>query len=808
MPELVYALKLSGFQVPPRIINTFLEREGFNMRLPTAPLALMSFVVLVLAAPLALAQQATPAAPAAAGGGLEEVVITAQKRTERLQDVPVSAAVLSSETISKYNAGDISDLNRLVPSVNLNGTINGRVPLGVRGISTVQSEFNAGLASGVAVQIDGVPVPSDSRAANAIEDVQSVEVLKGPQGTLGGRAAAQGVINFVTRKPSDTLTGSIGATITSDDEYRLNGFIAGPISSTVDYSLAGYLTSRTFPITNTHLGKNTEEAIYGVRGKLLFKPNENLDITLAARYGKDDSTGFNFVYTYVTPGVCLLIGDCSKSPPFLSQSVLLPGITPSYTNLKYSSPIDVYSYVQDTDYSMDIQYRIGTLTLGSTTAYQHEKSNNVQDLFAVDNFFWNMLTGAPGPMAPPPFYNTQTQLLDSKQVSEELKLVSATDQPFSYLVGVFYSDNKVDLQVTRDFVPAWWDTDLRPDTKSLAVYGRSTWKFTPDNALVTGLRYNNDKVDYTINQGIYNAPKFGPVFGLAAIDGHSDSTLVADVGLQHFYSPAVMTYVTYARGYAPAVFNLAEPLTPAAPKVTLAKRTDIDSFELGSKGTYLDKRVTVNAAAFYTKYKNFQAQAIVPDGSINPPAKLVPAGAETKGVEVDVVAAATALLRLSLNVAYIDATFTDFRDAPCYGTDGLGVVPPQCNGPTQDVTGKHMPNAPKLKFTAGLEQRIPLSGDRDAVLGATYSYRDSAQMLADQNPHAVLPSIGILNLSAGLQAGGRTSVTLFANNVTNKVYYTDLEDFWSGPWGGTNAVVGQPARDAKRYVGVRFNHTF
>jgi iron complex outermembrane receptor protein len=784
------------------------------MRLLAAPLALTSLAALFLGAPLALAQQAAATAPAAGSGGLEEVVITAQKRTERLQDVPVSAAVLSADTISKSNAGDISDLNRLVPSVNLNGTINGRVPLGVRGISTVQSEFNAGLASGVAVQIDGVPVPSDSRAANAIEDVQSVEVLKGPQGTLGGRAAAQGVINFVTRKPSDTLTGSLGAMITSDDEYRLNGFISGPISSKVDYSVAGYFTSRTFPITNTHLGKNTEEAVYGVRGKLLFKPNENLDITLAARYGKDDSTGFNFVYTYITPGVCLLLGDCSHAPPFLSQSVLLPGITPSYTNLKYSSPIDVYSYVKDTDYSIDVQYRIGSVTLGSTTAYQHETSDNVQDLFAVDNFFWNLLTGAPGPTAPPPFYNIQTQFLDSKQVSEELKLVSATDQPFSYVVGVFYSDNKVDLQVVRDFVPAWWDTDLRPDTKSAAVYGRSTWKFTPDNALVTGLRYNNDKVNYSINQGVYNSPALpGPVFGLAAIDGHTDSTLVGDVGLQHFYSQDVMTYVTYARGYAPAVFNLAEPLTPAAPRVTLAKRTDIDSFELGSKGTYLDKRLTLNAAVFYTKYKNFQAQAIVPDGSINPPSKLVPAGAETRGVEVDVVAAATALLRLNLNVAYIDAKFTDFRDAPCYGSDGLDangvpITPPQCNGPIQNATGKTMPNAPKLKFTAGLEQRILFSGDRDVVLGATYSYRDSAQMLADQNPHAVLPSIGILNLSVGYHAaGGKTSVTLFANNVTNKVYYTDLEDFWSGPW-QSNAIVGQPASDAKRYVGLRFKTGF
>mgnify|MGYP000969844391 CR=1 FL=1 len=137
------------------------------------------------------------------GNAIEEIVITAQKRTERLADVPVSASVVSTEELVKLNIGDISDLNRVVPSVNLNGTINGRVPYGIRGISTVSNEFTVGVSQGVAVMIDGVPIPSDSRAGNAIEDVQSIEVLKGPQQTFGGRAAASGIINIVTRRPTD-----------------------------------------------------------------------------------------------------------------------------------------------------------------------------------------------------------------------------------------------------------------------------------------------------------------------------------------------------------------------------------------------------------------------------------------------------------------------------------------------------------------------------------------------------------------------------------------------------------------------------
>ncbi len=151
--------------------------------------------------------------------------------------------------------------------------------------------------------------------------------------------------------------------------------------------------------------------------------------------------------------------------------------------------------------------------------------------------------------------------------------------------------------------------------------------------------------------------------------------MVGDIGLQHFYTPDVMTYVTYARGYAPAVFNLAEPLIPdpANPgqnlPVSTAKKTNIDSLELGTKGTYLNRRLTLNAALFYTKYKDFQVQAVIPNGSINPPSTLVNAGAETKGLEVDLAFAATNNLRVNLNAAYIDAVLKDFKDAPCYSPE-------------------------------------------------------------------------------------------------------------------------------------------
>src|SRR4029077_16128123 len=276
-----------------------------------------------------LANQASIGEPAPAETTqLEEIVITAEKHPERLSDVPVSAAVVSSQTLAETDSSDISDINKLVPSVNLNGTFNGRVPMGIRGVSSVSNEGTVGLSSGVAILIDGVPVPSDSLAGNQLEDAQNVEVLKGPQATLGGRTAASGVINIVTRGPSDTFTGDISGTATSEDEFRVNGFLSGPITKGLDFSLSAYDTEVRYPILNTQLDRWSTQKVSGGRAKLLFKPTDDLDITLTGHYGRMTSDGFNFVYTYITPGTTLLVGP--GGPPFLSKSALLPGITPGY----------------------------------------------------------------------------------------------------------------------------------------------------------------------------------------------------------------------------------------------------------------------------------------------------------------------------------------------------------------------------------------------------------------------------------------------------------------------------------------------
>ena len=775
--------------------------------------------------------QTQPATPVAAGT-LEEIVITAQKRTEKLQDVPVSASVVSSDALAKQNAADITDLNNIVPSVNLNATINGRVPLGIRGVSSNANEATVGLASGVAIMIDGIPVPSDSYNGNQLDDVAQVEVLKGPQSTLGGRTASAGVINLVTRSPTDHLEGAVSVTATNDHEYRGNFYVSGPLSETVQGSLSAYGNTRDYPITNIATGDKTSQKTSGFRGKLLFKVNDDFDIRLMGHYAEAKSEGFNFVYTYLTPGASLLFGTGPNMfpPPVqstVSQSTLMAGITPSWSNLKYNSPVTQSGAdVKDTDGSIALEYRFGGNTLTSTTGYQHETQTNIQDLFALatyfsndisasfTNFFLNILhlpgvpPGTPASWAP--FNNTQTQLIDVKQLTEEIKLASPVDQDISYLFGFFYSDVKVGLTQFRTFTPAAVNYFVEPDTKTYDIYGRVTWKLAPDTSLVTGLRYNADRLSYNENQ-LVAAP-----YGAYASSGSDNSSaVVGDISLKHNLDRNSMIYGTYSRGYAPRVYNTALALHDNNP-VTPVGQTHVDNFEIGSKGFYLDHRLSLNVSIFDTIYKDYQIQSYSAlPGSVAPPLILSNVGkAETRGVEADVAYAASPLTVLSLNAAYVDAKFVNYFGAPCWG--GPSQQPatectthPNVVGLTQDVSGSPMPNSPKFKGTLGVEQRVPIeSAPVDIVLGGTYAYRTSAQMLPDQNPQGIQSAFGILNLTAALRdKTGKYSVTFFANNVTNHVYYGDVEDFWTGPW-GSNAIVAQPARDAQRYFGVRLKADF
>jgi iron complex outermembrane receptor protein len=388
---------------------------------------------------------------------LAEVVITAQRRRERLQDVPVSASVLSDETLLQAEAADISDLNKLVPSVEIKGTFNGRVPLAMRGMSTNAGESVIGLTSGVSLELDGVPISSDSFSANALDDIVQVEVLKGPQATLGGRTASAGVINFVTAAPTDQLQGTVSATLTNDHEQRTTLRVSGPLTPSVSVSLAAYDSRLRYPVKNDLLRQFSETENLGLRGKLTVDIGPTLDATVMGHYGRFTSRGANLTPQYLTPGAALFpfipsAFDAAGTPTAfgLPQASAYPGVDIRYGNTHYASQVAMFSRYFDRDASLTLNYRIGGYTFTSIAAFQRETQRSVQDIFLSNGRFFDELLAGIGESAPP-FDDTQHLALTIEQTSEELRVVSPTTGRTNFIAGIFYASNPV----TSDFQRAW-----------------------------------------------------------------------------------------------------------------------------------------------------------------------------------------------------------------------------------------------------------------------------------------------------------------------------------------------------------------
>lgn len=788
-------------------------------RIARTPLCLAALMAMT-----GLAQAQTKAADAPTDGTkLQEVVISAQKRTERVKDTPVAVSVMSAAALEKANASEISDINVLVPSVQLKGTFNGRVPYAMRGISTNANEAAIGLTSGVSVLIDGVPVPSDSMAANELQDIRRVEVLKGPQSTLGGRTASAGVINFVTNTPSNHWTGSLGATLSTDSEHKLNGLVSGPINDMLGFSLSVYDNHREYPIKNLYNGQNSQSNATGGRLKLALKAADDLDLTLALRTAESSSKGETFTYQYLTPGAALFpYVDLAG----IAQSKSFPGVNIRYGNTEYYSQVPMAAKVRDNDASLNIEKRFGGYTFTSTTAQQNETIHNLQDVTAQADYFLNtVFAGAPVP----PFYNQQVMDIKPSSLTQEFKLASPLDQPVSFVAGLFYSDVKVTQRHEREMFVNVKNDDTTSVTQSLGLYGRVTWNLNSATSLLTGLRLNQDKIAYDIKS-------YGLNFGtLNFHSAGSDSAMATagDLTLRHKLDKNNMVYGTYSRGYKPRAFNTAATLTAANSdpnKLAPVEKESIDHFELGSKNTLLGGALNLSAAAFSTTYSNYQVQ-IYPPGQIFPSIELANAAkARTQGLELDANFAASDNTKLSLNAAYIDARFLQFKNAPSYPgqtpAEGAEVAGFDANGAPvfkQDLSNRPLPDAPKFKVTLGVDHFISAGSvlPWDLTLNGQYAYRTSAVFQANQNPKTQQPGFGILNLSATASSpDGKYSVSLFVNNALNKFYLVNAEDFFSGlyaipqpagsvpPFIPGNAVIGQPARDAKRYGGVRFTMNF
>jgi iron complex outermembrane receptor protein len=782
-----------------KMVHSSTAHVRFNPRLtPLAQALVGCFAAGILALPGAATAQTSTSEKAE--GQIQEVVVTAQKRKENLREAPVSAVVMTADSLVKSGVQTLDDVGKLVPSLVAAPTGGSlRAGFTMRGISTTVQTIGA--PSGTAVMIDGVTLAPESMAAKQLSDIANLEVLRGPQATLGGRTASTGVINIVTRTPEAEFSGKVGVTFTDDRQRRADAFVTGPLMESLKFSLSGYDGKTYFPTKNLTTGQFDSEKASGMRGKLLFTPVKDLDVTLTASNSDMDSRGTFQTYILVDPA--------TKYRGFIPNAASLPGVVPGADNFNYAVRNQPSTVANDKLYSLVANYKAGDWTFSSITARQEEDRTLVADVHNQASDWASLLTNGK--------YSwdmSQTSIVSVRTTSQEFKVISPQIGIVNVLAGAYYGHDETGYDFVRASFgipagPSPFSANREADTKTTALYGRATWTLTPALSLITGLRANRDQIGYLYNLRYTTTPASASV-PFTRTGSASQNTNVGDANLRYTINPNLMTYVSYSRGYKPAIWNLDGAIT-ATNEVMPVNKENVDAIELGMKGVFLNRRLTLSAALFNTTYTDFQVQTFDP---ISPSATfaLSNAGkARTRGVELDGRAVLPADFRLNASLAYIDARFIDYAAATCYTaqTVAQGCVAAVNGSKYQSLSGTTLPNAPKWKVNFGLDKTVQMeSMPFDLKLSANYNYQTAVNFDPNGNPIAVQGAYGIANLNATLlDRSGKYDVSFFVNNALDRHYVAGMTDQGSR-WGNLAALTGWRSRDSQRYMGIRLNAYF
>jgi iron complex outermembrane receptor protein len=709
---------------------------------------------------------------------LEEVVVTAQKRSENVQNVPLAVSVVTARQLESAGVREFTDVSRVAPSLTIRQAdqpINASVAL--RGIGTFA--YGIGVEPSVAVQLDDVPVSFQARAFSDLTDVERIEVLRGPQSTLYGKSASAGLINITTRDPSAKFSVLANVLATDDHEYRGAVSLSGPIGETLGYRLSASRSEYDGNVKNLYDGSKVNgRDETSIRGKLLWRPSDALKVTLGASYIEGTATSDATIRTYA-PGATL------RGVTGLTSAVTMPGVVAGEDNLTVSNDTAPYAKSDGFGQSLKIEYELPKdFTLVSISSH---------DQFRLDDQLDSDRTSYTA------IKNSQGGYFKAKANTQELRLLSPGDGTFRYTVGLFYGDNDLRRSFKRGpvFSLAQWYAQATSENK--AAFGQAEWTFLPKTTAIVGLRYQKEDIGYYFNDIQNGNAKFS---GSA-----SDSSATYRLGLRQQVTDDVMVFGSFATGHKGQTYDLTTGFNQARADVGPIRPETSDSFEAGIKSQLLDHRVMLNGTIFHVKYDDYQAQGIDTIGGTQN-FRLTNVGKVlTKGVEIEATAIATKDLRFNAALAYVDAKITSFPKAACWPgqTAAQGCVP---GSPAyQNLAGATLPNAPKWKLNVGLDFTHPL-GDYEMIFSTAYAYQTKVNFSLNTDPGTVQKAYGVVNVSGGFRKpGGGYQVVAFVNNVFDKGYGVNGANQY-GNFGSQTVTELQPARDFHRYAGVRLSVSY
>ena len=734
----------------------------------------------------ALAAFTASAATAENNLQIEEIVVTAQKREQSIQDVPVSVTAITAETISSFGLQSTGDIARLSSSLTVTESNNKtNSAFSIRGIGT--NLFGIGIEQGVAVIVDDVSKVQQGQGLANMVDIERIEVLRGPQSTLFGQASSAGVISITTKGPSDEFEGSVELTATDENYYKVMASVSGPISDNAGFRLTAHSSDLDGWVDNLATGVddfNSEES-KGFSGKLYWEINDNVDLQLKAYVTEEESQCCARVLGGFEPGAALFGA--------IPQSVFAAGVnaTDDNTTVRYDTLPNSDNDSQGVSARLSVD--IGDFQLISITAYDEWDYTNSED---VDLSELDVLAIFTGGAVNGNFYSDSVRELEF--FSQELRLLSPTYDNYDYLLGFYYSDTDVDRSFFRILPVAPANFDAFASNENYAVFGQLNWRPSEKTTVSVGLRYVDEEMSTVVTDFAVATP--------ITIDADDDDNAVTGkISIQRFLNDNSMVFASYTRGHKAQAYDITAGFSQSNADNPIKPET-ADAFEIGIKSTLWDQRMQLNVTAFQTTYDDFQVQTAITTGPTIVFRKANVGELETKGLEIESLTLLSERFSLIFNAAYIDAVVNDYGGAQCYRyqTEAQGCI---AGFPTVD--GGDLPNSPEWKYTIAHEYQQGLVNlPFDLYANVLYVWQDEISFGLSQAPFLKEDSYGIANLRFGIvDKEDRYELTAFVNNAFDESYRSELIDF-GVLFGNTTALVHITPRNAERYAGLTAKYKF
>jgi iron complex outermembrane recepter protein len=722
-----------------------------NIKLKVSAIVFAASATFLADGALALNGDSSPASQQPQSGALEEILVTAQRRSENAQDIPMSISAFNGETLENRGIVSTEDLSKITPGLQFGSASLARNELFIRGIGS--NRFEAGGESSSAVFIDDIYQPRFSNLLFNLLDVDRIEVLKGPHGTLYGRNTIGGAIAVYTPTPSEQPHVEARADAGTQNLYGGMVSVAGPLSDQVTGSMSVGYRRRDGFMKDLVSGKTNGTESSGARLKLVYAPTDQLKFTFTAS-------------TFDTTEDAVLLARGTPYVYLLNPAIPPPGPNPDPYNSAYSTPGGASTQTRLVSARAD--YQTDDLTLSSITAYQHTHDENAED---GDSSIYDA-------------FNYQGSD-DSHTISQEFRVSSNNSGALSaggrlkWLGGLYFLQDRVTepygFRIGSDSLFAALAGPLFPaagivnnvykdlTTKSSAAFGQATYSISDRLDITAGARYSYDQKK-VLSTGETNLPGFPLVTADFAVPASKSwGKFTPKITVDYKAADQTMLYATWAEGYKSG----APQSVPFDPRLAaqLVNPETVNGIEVGVKSEFLDHRVRVNAALFDNKFKDLQVRTIQDlGGGVAEPTIENAASSTIRGAEFEATWVITDGLSVDLGYNYLDASYGRFIANPIPGS-------------FQDLSGNRMPRAPRNAASLSARYDIPLPGDRKLSFSVLTNYTSLQFFQPDDTPAVAQGGYGTTDFSVTYAfSGDHLQLTGWVKNAFDREFEVYAEE--------------------------------